>query len=142
MTEHRIAELEARLVAEESRSATLEAQVGELQSVVQKICTKVELEPPPPIVGVDWLRPKDVVFITGLSRSAVQKRMNSGRYRVGYRGAKRFIRADIPPSALRIRRPRAAERRHLTLSGRHRDRARDARSRTHGLIAVCTHKAN
>jgi len=74
--------------------AILKSQLASLQSVVAELCARQQIDPPPPLIGVDLLTPKDAVFLTGLSRSGVQKRMKSGRYRVVRIGERKFIDAD------------------------------------------------
>lgn len=74
--------------------AILRAQFSELRRFVARLCELQQIEAPPAIIGVDLLTPKDAVFHTGLSRSGVQKRMKSGRYRVVSIGSKKFIDAN------------------------------------------------
>jgi hypothetical protein len=80
-----------------SELAQTRAEFAHLHDFVSRLCEFLQADPPDPIVGVDILQPKDVVFITGLSRSAVQKHMDSGRYKVVMRGGRRFI----DPASLR-----------------------------------------
>jgi hypothetical protein len=80
-----------------SELAQTRAEVAHLRDFLARLCESLQVDPPEPIIGVDILQPKDVVFITGLSRSMVQKHMDSGRYTVVMRGGRRFI----DPASLR-----------------------------------------
>jgi hypothetical protein len=97
-------DVDARLETLAAENAVLKDSVARLELMFGKVCERLGVDRPPPMIDATWTTIKGAAADAGFSESYIRKLMKAGKIEVARRGGRILVRKATVPQSGAIKR--------------------------------------
>ena len=97
-------DVNARMETLAADNAVFADRLARLETLFGKICERLGIDPPPPMIDGTWTTIKGAAADAGFSESYIRKLMKAGKIEVARRGGRILVRKTTVPQSGAIKR--------------------------------------